>query len=198
MRGFESQRSFVLHRSSAESSKEEIALLKKEYRSLYLKEYRRRNKGSEKKLTLRLSVIELEEIKEIAQQHSLSLNKFIVKSVIAYCGKKYLSRDNDAKELLTKSIAKIGLNINQLTQRIHYLMKIRKGFTTNHEANYEMFHKAYDLLAQEVEELKKEVEIYCDQPPPSIGSLSWEEIRTDKEKLEKLIQHLQAQKNRQL
>ncbi len=196
MKGFQSQRMFILNKKTEICTKADIEGYKKEYRSLYLKEYRRRNKDDKRKFTIRLTVEEYELIKSYAAKHgNTSLNKFIVTSALAYCGNKYLVRNEDEKQKLSKAISSISRNINQVTQRIHYLLKIRNGFTTNDKTNYEMFHNAYGLLAQQVEHLKDQVDSYCNQPPPSIGGLSWEEIRSNKEKLEELIIHLQRQKS---
>jgi len=175
---------------------------KKEHRRLYLKEYRKRRRGSERQLTIRLTEEEYTLLLNNKETHeSKSLSRSIVSFAVAYIGKKYLPRSEKKQKKLVQGITKIGSNINQVVNKLHRQMQIKtmQGIWDDSISTLTKILVGYEMVVEQVEALEASIREYVKSPPPDLLGLEWEIVKTDKAKLKSLItfllKHLESLKS---
>jgi len=172
----------------------DITQLKRDYKKAYHREYNQRRIGY-KKLTIRLTNKEYKKLISLKKDYTnYSLNKLIIESVISYQEHKYLPHNPEETRKLIVSIDKIGNNVNQVVHKMH-LSSLRLnseiGTIETDKKNLHRILKGYKIMGDQLKELKKSLEAYLRQPNHKLINLDWEEIRYDKIKIKRLIQHLE-------
>ncbi len=196
MKGFKTQTQYLKeHGITNKTDEHRIERLKKTYRREYLREYRKRSRSSLKRLTIGFSKDDHRKLKLASKDHHRSLSEFIRNAAIAYIEQGYLPHDVKQIKDLTLNLQRIGNNINQITRRLHVIIKIKSidGSTDTITIDkLKRLEKGLVFLIEQVTSIKEKVESYLDAPPPSLLSLSWEKMRSDRSRIQKVIEHLSS------
>ena len=165
---------------------EDIALHKKEYWRLYHQSYYKERKKEQHRFTMRMAKEEYRQLQAYAKKHKdKSFHAFIKESALAYMNQRYVPRDPDAIDGLTKAIRKIGNVINQVVQRIHRTEKwqnLTGGFSE--EKSLKKLQREYEFLVKRVTDMEEEVKNYMAVPPKRVGEALWEIVSREPGKID--------------
>lgn len=100
--------------------------VKKEHRKEYFKQKQEEYKKKWRKIVLRFSYEELEQIDTIAQNHNLKRATFLKKCVFAYINDVFILPNDKQVNILENSINKIQQNINESIRYVHLNQNISR------------------------------------------------------------------------
>jgi len=153
------------HRQGRVLSMDEIKALRKTYRREYNKRYARKRLSHEKRLNIRLTHREYARIAEQAGRHSLSMNKYIKTTCLAYMDQHFVQPDEEPLNNIIRLLNKSSNSINQIVKRTH--AACNKSLSQKH-SELEPLTRAYDLLLKQVQDIKHTVQDQSKTLPPSI------------------------------
>lgn len=196
MKDFPSLQEFL--KNGSFKNEQQKSNLKKEYRKLYLKEYRRRN-SCYKRFTIRVTKEEFRRIDSYRNKVEFpSTSKFIIDSCIAYLDKEYLVPNFKQIEAINRVLNMMANDISLVINKMNSHIKVK-----NIRGEIEVNKKSIVNLIKEFIELRKivlnqkeEFKVFISTPPIEIIGFKWDEIKGDKSKIEKLILHLRKYRER--
>lgn len=172
-----------------ETPKEQVQYLKKVYKKTYQQVYYLQRKQQTKRFSLNMTKEEYSRLKTFAKRHQYEhLGKFIKASAFAYLENNYVPRDREGIELLVKQVGKMGNNINQIVQQLHWKMESSRSGEQGQD--YQLLQAGYQRLVQEVYELQQVTKNYFSMPPKKLLQALTEFLQDDKQRIKPLLDYL--------
>lgn len=199
MKHFPTQAEYLSQNNIENLSETQIETLKKEYRLLYFKEYNKRKRKYDCKITLHLTKEEFKIIKRFKNQHNAkSYNKLIKTSLKSYIEKTPYPHSKEDIENIQIHINQVSTKLRNINRTLNnYLRQIspQEKQIHNIESFKRVLEKVIKQLLASVKTMQVNLSRYYSHPPLTILQLSWEDIRKNKTKLNELIMYLEKHRN---